>query len=464
MLNAEQIKAVEDYKTQRANAGKPVMNDDDEDLKEYLLKVMGVPAGQTPRENAAKCVSCGHSHDGDVCDDCKCSIFIKPRENADISFVYCKTCDENIDISKKASHEKDGHKVEVTYKPERKNSRGQFATKIPMRFIAPGLVNYKDTGNVMVDKPVLDRMSKSFEGKPIFNEMHKDVSRTDFTSGRADGVIANVRFEDDGWYHCDALVWDPETIDNCLNKGYSLSCAYDVTQWGPGGVNNNIPYDREVLDGEYTHMAIVPNPRYERAKILINSKGGAIMGLLKWFSKDKDQKEIENSADLDKVKVDMGAGKEVPLKEMIELYNSTHAPAVSLADTDLIDVGGGKKVALKDIKADYASRQNADDEDEKKKAKDEEDRKNAEDKEKAEKDEKEKANRKNAEDHEKGEHKDKEMDNCLSCKNDKERRNKAHFDELANAARSRQGEFHPPQLKSTADKVAEGLKRYGPKE
>ncbi len=424
------------YKEFRSSTGKPVLNDDDEDLKEYLLRVMGVPAGE------------------------------KTRQNADIAFVYCKTCDESIDISKKASHEKDGHKVEVTYKPERKNSRGQFATKIPMRFIAPGLVNYKDTGNVMVDKPVLDRMAKSFEGKPVFNEMHKDVSRTDFSEGRADGVISNVHYADDGWYWCDALVWDPQTIDNCLNKGYSLSCAYDVTQWGPGGVNNNIPYDREVLDGEYTHMAIVPNPRYERAKILINSKGGAIMGLLKWFSKDKDQKEIENSADLDKVKVDMGNGTEVPLKEMIELFNAQHAPAVTLADTDLIDVGGGKKVALKDIKASYASRHNADDEDAKKKAKEEEDRKNAEDKEKAEKDEKEKANRKNAEEHEKGEHKDKEdkMDNCLACSKEVERKNNAHHEELANAARARSGEFHPPQLRSTAEKVAEGRKRYGPKE
>lgn len=384
------------YKEFRSSTGKPVLNDDDEDLKEYLLRVMGVPAGEQPR----------------------------------------------------------------------KNSRGQFATKVPMRFISPGLVNYKDTGNVMVDKPALDRMAHSFEGKPIFNEMHKEVSKTDFTNARADGVIANVRFNDDGWFWCDALIWDPETLDNCLNKGYSLSCAYDVTEWGPGGVNNNIPYDREVLDGEYTHMAIVPNPRYERAKILINSKGGLIMGLLKWFTKDKDQKEIENSTDLEKVKVDMGEGKEVPLRDMIELYNSTHAPAVNLADTDLIDVGGGKKVALKDIKVSYASRQNADDEDKKKKEKEKEeaDRKNAEDKEKAEKDEKEKANRKNAEEHEKGDHKDKEMDNCLACKNEKERKNAAHFEEMQNAARARQGEFKPPELKTTADKVAEGRKRYGPKE
>ncbi len=380
------------YKQWRSENGRPVLNDDDDDLKEYLLKVMGVPAGQNPRNNA----------------------------------------------------------------------RGQFAEKIPMRFISPGLVNYKDTGNVMVDKPALDRMARTFEGKPIFNEMHKDVSKTDFKEGRADGIIANVRYEQDGWYWCDALIWDPETQANCRN-GYSLSCAYDVTQWGPGGVNNNIPYDREVLDGEYTHMAIVPNPRYERAKILINSKGGLMTGLLKWFTKDKDQKEIENSIDLDKVQAKDAAGADVPLKEMVEFYNSKHPQAVTLGDNDLVDVGGGRKVAFKDIKASYSSRNNADDDEKAKKEKEESDRKNAEEKEKADKDEKEKANRKNAEEHEKGEHKDKEMDNCASCSNEKERKNALHFEELRRAAHDRDGKFEAPKLTTTADKVAEGLKRYGPK-
>lgn len=187
-------------------------------------------------------------------------------------------------------------------------------------------------------------------------------------------------------------------------------------------------------------------------------------GLLKWFTKDKDQKEIENSIDLDKVQAKDATGADVPLKDMVEFYNAKHPQNVTLADNDLVDVGGGRKVAFKDIKASYASRQNADDEDKKKKDKEDADRKNAEDKEKAEKDEKEKANRKNAEDHEKGDHKDKEMDNCLACKNEKERKNQVHFDDLQNAARARQGEFKPPELRSTAEKVAEGRKRYGPKE
>ena len=39
-----------------------------------------------------------------------------------------------------------------------------------------------------------------------------------------------------------------------------------------GGTENNIPYDIEFLDGIFTHLAIVDNPRYKRANIVFNSK------------------------------------------------------------------------------------------------------------------------------------------------------------------------------------------------
>lgn len=40
----------------------------------------------------------------------------------------------------------------------------------------------------------------------------------------------------------------------------------------PRKTENNIPYDIEFLDGVFTHLAIVDNPRYERANIVFNSK------------------------------------------------------------------------------------------------------------------------------------------------------------------------------------------------
>ena len=86
--------------------------------------------------------------------------------------------------------------------------------------------------------------------------------------------MSNVWFDEkDGWYWCDGVIWD-ETAQNLITeKGWSVSCSYDVKLADDaGGTENNIPYDIEFLDGVFTHLAIVDNPRYERANIVFNSK------------------------------------------------------------------------------------------------------------------------------------------------------------------------------------------------
>ncbi len=102
---------------------------------------------------------------------------------------------------------------------------------------------------------------------------HKDITAENANSERV-GVVSNVWFDDkDGWYWCDGVIWD-ETAQNLItDKGWSVSCSYDVKLADDaGGTENNIPYDIEFLDGVFTHLAIVDNPRYERANIVFNSK------------------------------------------------------------------------------------------------------------------------------------------------------------------------------------------------
>ncbi len=381
------------YKTWRSENGKPVLNDDDEEYKEHMKKILAEPA--------------------------------KPRQNA----------------------------------------RGQSGKIVPMRFIEPGLVNYSDVGMVLVRKETLDTMLPSIIGKPIFNEMHKEVSDDDFKAGKADGIVAgNPRFNPgDGWYWIDGMVWDDETMENGRD-GYSLSCAYDVTKWGPGGVHNNIPYDREVLAGEYTHLAIVNNPRYEGARLIIN-QGGPMK--LKFWQKDKPDEAREMELVNSTTTVN---GAEMPMEKVIELANAELKRQDDLknakaTDESIIEVGG-KKMTVKEAKDLAATAlKNADDE-KAKKDKDDEERKNAEAKEKKDKEDKEKEdmeNRKNEEDHEKDKHKDKPMDNCLSCKAENSRRNAQHFEDLRNARQRGEGEFREPGLKTAAERIAVGNDRYGTK-
>lgn len=102
---------------------------------------------------------------------------------------------------------------------------------------------------------------------------HKDLN-TDNVNDERVGVVNSVWYDEkDGWYWCDGIIWD-ETAQNLItDKNWSVSCSYDVkTANDEGGSENNIPYDMEFLDGVFTHLALVNNPRYERANIVFNSK------------------------------------------------------------------------------------------------------------------------------------------------------------------------------------------------
>ena len=72
---------------------------------------------------------------------------------------------------------------------------------------------------------------------------------------------------------CEGVIWD-ETAQNLItDKKWSVSCSYDfLEQDDEGGTENNIPYDREFTKLNFVHLALVDNPRYERANIVFNSK------------------------------------------------------------------------------------------------------------------------------------------------------------------------------------------------
>jgi hypothetical protein len=137
------------------------------------------------------------------------------------------------------------------------------------RFIQPGLAGYPGQfGNALIKKENLDRFVHTLRNKPVTIN-HKDK----ITEEDKKGEVFNVWFNpEDGWYWCDGIITDDEAI-NLINNGWSVSCAYDFTKAdNSGGTENNIPYDIEFLDGEFNHLALVDNPRYEGANIVFNSK------------------------------------------------------------------------------------------------------------------------------------------------------------------------------------------------
>lgn len=322
--------------------------------------------------------------------------------------------------------------------------------------LEPGLVFYADLNDgkgatLLLPKATIDKMRPTFKGKPVINEVHKTVDPSDFKKGRSDGIVVDGYFDGgDGQEWAIFMAWDELTQRNCMSTAYGTSCAYKPTAIdNTPGTWHNIKYDGVILDGEYTHLAIVSNPRYEGARIFANSKEEN-MKLRFW------KKDVKNAADLDaKVTVELD-GKQVPVLELVNAFKADEALKAAadiqnMADDTVIEIDG-KEMPLKNLKDMYRNNlKNAEDEEKKKKA--DEERKNADEADKKKKDEEEK---KNADDKAMADKK----------KADEERKNaateadKKKFDDLKNAADLR-GKIDAPKIMTLRERAAEGARRYG---
>lgn len=254
-------------------------------------------------------------------------------------------------------------------------------------YIEPGLADYtaEGVGLVLVQKPALDKMNPTFVGMPVVNFEHTDLEPDelfDLDAAQidefADGVVAATGYDPDtGWYFADMMIWDEETQNNVDNNGYSVSCAYDVIDAASGGSYHNVDYQEEVLDGQYKHMAIVPNPRYEDAWIIRNSKptgGTAVLGKKKRRENMPKPDNMENTEDMDNRYVMRENGDKMPLNELVAQYKEMKAASNAedeelLNEEDMVEVDG-EQMRIKDMLTEMGMMENpgdhmvnADDED-----------------------------------------------------------------------------------------------------
>lgn len=169
------------------------------------------------------------------------------------------------------------------------------------RFIEPGAVSYGDAGVLKVSKEALDRFIQSFVACPVIIK-HKTLTNSNIDEERV-GVVNSVWYEPkDGWFYCDGVIWKDEAIDK-IEDGWSVSCTYNMTDsTGDSGEWHNMHYDDELVNGVFEHLAIVPNPRYEEATILLNSKEEDNNMLLKLFNGKKSNEEKSEMVDKNALK------------------------------------------------------------------------------------------------------------------------------------------------------------------
>lgn len=349
---------------------------------------------------------------------------------------------------------------------DEKHNASQMPRIFYARHMQPGIVGYGDE-TILVDTAALKKLISSTSGKGIpvylYHNEESQESRLKNLKDQAVGYVTDSFYNElDGWAWFKFIAVEDAAHD-AIDRRWSVSNAYVPSRWGSGGTKNNLPYHREVLDGEFTHLAIVPDPRYEDACIfspeqfkayqeklqrqiteLQNAKSDSSKGtpMFKFFQTKRE--EVSADAVTPETQVELQNGKTVTVAEMVEAI-------VNSKKSDAFVTVGDEKMTVADLITRYSELSNS--------KKEEEDCKmnESEEDEEEEKEKKEKKNRRK-ERKNKGEHDGDEDEEEEETEEMQEKKN-SHFDELKNA--NRKASQPVQKIETSMDQVARGKARYG---
>ncbi len=154
---------------------------------------------------------------------------------------------------------------------EIQNSKDWAKVYTAVNFIEKGVCEYANE-RVYLSAETLQRACATIKGRPVIIDHITGITPEnmhEYAVGYVTG--SECCFGDSSSFDCNFVVFDDEG-KQVIADGYSVSCAYKPLAYGAGGTWHNVPYDREITELEFTHLALVQNPRYEDAKIYENSK------------------------------------------------------------------------------------------------------------------------------------------------------------------------------------------------
>lgn len=134
----------------------------------------------------------------------------------------------------------------------------------------PGVAEYagnEGSFRIFLNEDTIRKMNPTFKGCPVYVQ-HVDEVDLQKLQEQADGYVIRSFFnEADGKTWCEFIVVSDEA-HSAIKNGWKLSNAYLPKSFAPGGEWNGVSYDKQVMDAEFEHLAIVPNPRYAESIIL----------------------------------------------------------------------------------------------------------------------------------------------------------------------------------------------------
>lgn len=194
----------------------------------------------------------------------------------------------------------------------------------------PGVAEYHESGKdayrILVLDETIKNMGPSFIGRPVYVGHVDEVNVEKLGQGEEDGWVVECFFNEMDGKHWVKFIAVSDRAKDAIVRGWKLSNAYLPKSFGGGGLWHGVPYQKQVTNAEYEHLAIVPNPRYEGSVILTpdqfknyndekakelkrlaNSKSkGENVGLLTFFKKEK----LADNADLESTVVELPKSKE----------------------------------------------------------------------------------------------------------------------------------------------------------
>ncbi len=277
-----------------------------------------------------------------------------------------------------------------------KNSKG--SVYYGMHFY-PGVAEYsepgKDAFRVFLNENTIRKMGPSFQGRPVFvshvdevndniNELRKEV----------DGWVIESFFNEADGKHWVKFIVCSERAEAAIKKGFRLSNCYIPKSFTNGGLWNGVSYQKEITAGEYEHLAIVPNPRYEESVIMSPDEfkkynESKRIELIKLANNDNPKKEddtmklgffkkekVENSKDIEGVSLVLpNSKKEYTITELANAMDDVlvNKDKPRLANSaDFVEIDGEKVTVEELVKTFNAKKCNEDDEDDKVENEDEE--------------------------------------------------------------------------------------------
>jgi hypothetical protein len=239
----------------------------------------------------------------------------------------------------------------------------------------PGLAEYAEAGKdpyrVYLNEDTIRAMDPTFAGRPVFVQHVEEVTTSmDQLRKEADGWVLESFYNAADGKHWVKFIAVTEQAERVIKMGWRLSNAYFPTAFSAGGQWNGIAYQREITAGEYEHLAIVPNPRYEESVVMSPEqfkKYNADKEIeLKRLANEKElhmafnlfkRAKVDNAADLLSMSVFLPKAKkeilvEDLLKEADERLSNAGSPMMAHPES-MVKMSDSKMMTIKDMMNEY---------------------------------------------------------------------------------------------------------------